>query len=487
MKNPNTTWWENASRDELHHRQDELLRHFLVKRVVPFTTYYRKLFEELGIDSRDIRSTDDLEHLPFTSKQDIETPRDFVIIPDEDVLKHQWATVKLALTHGPAGAKQLLEQELRPIFLTSTTGRSAAPIPFLYTQHDLANLTEGGRRLMVLCKTEPSWRHINAFPFAPHLAFWQAHYASIGYNTFMLSTGGGKTLGTDGNIRLISKIDPDTIIAMPTFLYHLLQEGASQGARWTKLKCLVLGGEKVPAGMRRKLKDLCAAMGAQDVAIMSTYGFTEAKIAWTECRPPADGAPSGFHTYPDMAFIEIVDPETGRRVPDGQPGEIVCTPLGARGTVVLRYRTGDLIEHGITHEPCPYCGRTCPRLLGKISRISDFRHLNIGKLKGTLIDFNSLENILDDTDGLGAWQIEIRKRNDDPLEIDEVLVHAVAIGEDRESLSHQIGERFHRITEFSPNAIVFHDWEEMRRMQGVGEHLKEKKVVDHRPAETETE
>jgi phenylacetate-coenzyme A ligase PaaK-like adenylate-forming protein len=300
----------------------------------------------------------------------------------------------------------------------------------------------------------------------------------------MLSTGGGKTLGTNGNIRVINKINPDVIIAMPTFLHHLLQEGAAHGSRWTKLKRLVLGGEKVPAGMRRKLQVLCAEVGSPDVAIMSTYGFTEAKIAWTECMPPGNEPPSGFHTYPDMGFIEIIDPKTGERVPDGQPGEIVFTPLDSRGTVVLRYRTGDIIEGGITYEPCPHCGRTCPRLIGNISRVSDVMHLSIDKLKGTLVDFSSLEHILDDTDGLGAWQVEIRKRNDDPLESDQVFVHAVPINGDRETLKQHINDRFRNATEFSPNAIVFHDWDEMRRMQGVGEHLKEKKVVDHRPAET---
>lgn len=487
MKNRTTTWWENSSRDELIHRQDALLRHFLRERVIPFVAHYQRMFDQRGLDVRDIKGTDDLVKLPFTSKGDLEIPKEFVVIPDQDVLKHQWGTLKLAVTHGPSGAREKLEEELRPIFLTSTTGRSAAPVPFLYTKHDIARLTEGGRRLMLLCKSDPAWRHINAFPFAPHLAFWQAHYASIGFGTFMISTGGGKTMGTEGNVRLIDKIDPDAIIAMPTFLYHLLQEGAAKGSKWKNLKRLVLGGEKVPSGMRRKLKALCAEMGAKEVAIMSTYGFTEAKIAWTECLPPDGEAPSGFHAYPDMAFVEVIDPKTGERVPDGHPGEIVVTPLDARGTVVLRYRTGDLIEHGITYDPCPYCGRTCPRLLGKISRVSDIKSLNIGKLKGTLVDFNSLENILDDTDGLGAWQIELRKRNDDPLESDQVIVHAVPINgasHETDALRRKIGERFHQATEFSPNDVVLHDWEEMRRLQGVGKELKEKKVVDHRPAET---
>ena len=485
MKPTKKKWWETASPDEITHRQNRLLAPYLRDRVIPFVAHYREMFREQGIGTGDIQTVEDLRKLPFTSKRNLENPRDFVVIPDEALLKKQWSTIKGAFRHGPRGIKTALEEELRPVLLTSTTGRSSAPVAFLYSKHDLARLEEGGARMMTLCGADPSWRHFNAFPFAPHLAFWQAHYASIGFTTFVLSTGGGKTMGTEGNIRLLSKINPDSIIAMPTFLYHLLQEGAENGARWTNLKRLVLGGEKVPTGMRRKLRDLSAAVGAGEVGIMSTYGFTEAKIAWTECLPPGDAGPSGFHTYPDMGLVEIIDPDTGENVPNGQPGEVVYTPLDARGTVVLRYRTGDLIEGGLTYEPCPHCGRTCPRLIGKISRVSDIRRLQIGKLKGTLVDFNALENILDDTEGLGAWQIEIRKRNDDPLESDQVIVHAVPIDENRDRLKQEIEHQFHTATEFSPNEIHFHDWAEMRRMQGVGKELKEQKVVDHRPEPNE--
>ena len=140
MSNRTTTWWTDASPDETAHRQSALLRRFLTERVVPFAAHYRRLFEEQGIDPREIESTDDLVKLPFTSKRDIVDPKDFVIIPDEAVLRRQWSTLRLALKHGPGRAKELLEEELRPILLTSTTGRSAAPVPFLYTKHDLARL-----------------------------------------------------------------------------------------------------------------------------------------------------------------------------------------------------------------------------------------------------------------------------------------------------------------------------------------------------------
>lgn len=478
---PQQNWWESASSDEIHHRQGKLLYRFLKDRVIPFTQHYRNSFSTAGLTAEDFKSTDDLVHAPFTNKQQFGVTRDFVVIPEPERLKKQWSSLKLVLRHGPKTAKRLLERELRPIFMTSTTGRSADPIPFFYTQYDLDRMEISGQRLMQICESKPEYRHVNAFPFAPHLAFWQAHYAGLGHNTFTLSTGGGKAIGTDGNIRIISKMNPDAIIAMPTFIYHLMQGATEEQADWSQLKTLVLGGEKVPLGMRRKLRELCAQVGAQQVEIMSTYGFTEAKVAWSECRPPLGEESSGFHIYPDMGFVEVIDPVTGHRVAEGQPGEIVFSQLDARGSVVMRYRTGDLIEKGISHSPCPHCGRTCPRLVGKISRVSDIHHLKLDKLKGTLVDFNKLEHLIDDTPGVGAWQVEIRKQNDDPLEIDELVVHIVPLGSES-GLSECIRKRFKNQLELSPNAIKFHTWESMRTMQGVGTELKEQKLIDNRPS-----
>lgn len=484
MKAPHTaTWWASASPDELHHRQSKRLRRLLRTRLVPFAAHYRRLFRRHDLTAADIRTTDDLARLPFTAKRDLNNPRDFVITPDAAVLRKQPGTIARMLRYGPAGAKRSLQYELRPVLMTSTTGRSADPVPFVHTRYDLDNLQSTGERLMELGNSDVSFRHINAFPYAPHLAFWQAHYASIGFNTFMLSSGGGKVMGTDGNVRMISKINPEVIIGMPTFLYHLLQHASAENQRWTKLQRLVLGGEKVPQGMRRKLQGLCADLGSQTVDVISTYGFTESKMAWSECVSPPGEAPSGYHVCSDLAFVEIIDPETGQRVPDGEPGEIVFTPLDSRGSVVLRYRTGDLIDGGLTHDPCPHCGRRCARLMGNISRVSDFKRLQISKVKGTLVNLGALEHVLDDTPGLGAWQIELRKLNDDPLETDELLVHAVPLdGVPSDSLSGEIARNLRSATELRPNRIVFHSWEEMRVLQGVGRELKEEKIVDRRPS-----
>ncbi len=489
-----TNSWDQLDGPEIRDLQAGKLHSYLRDNVIPFSKHYRTVFADAGITPKDIQSLDDLRKIPFTSKRNMlpekgEEPitKDFVLVPDEDVLKRRFSTIARGILRGPTAVKRGFELEYRPILMTSTTGRSAEPVPFLYTQHDLDILAVTGRRMMEVCDSKPEFRHLNLVPFAPHLAFWQMHSAGLGFNTFTLSTGGGKVMGTGGNVRLLGRINPDALIGMPTFIYHVLQIAAEEGITSPNISRIVLGGEKVPDGTRRKLRALCAELGSKNVKIAATYGFTEAKMAWPEC-PIGDGEePTGYHLYPDLGIIEIVDPETGDPVGEGEPGEIVFTPLDSRGSVVLRYRTGDLISGGLIYEPCPACGRTLPRLMGRISRVSDVRRMNIGKLKGTLVNFNDLEHILDDLDEVGTWQIELRKRNDDPLESDEIIVHVAPRNRvSIEALTEKIGIQFAKATEIKPNRIEFHDAKTLRSKQGVGDALKEEKLVDNRAKVSET-
>ncbi|HYF36536.1 MAG TPA: AMP-binding protein [Prosthecobacter sp.] len=476
--------WSTTPPEVWHAWQLRRLRDYLSERVLPFSAHYRRVFTEHDLHPEDLKSLEDWTLAPFTSKSDLTVPREqqreFVLIPEQAALRREWKTIRHALLHGRASAKEALEHEFRPVLLTSTTGRSSDPVPFLFTKHDLANMEITGRRLMEAGRSQKDFRHVNAFPFAPHLAFWQAHYAGIGFGTFMVSTGGGKSLGTEGNINLIEKIQPDVIIGMPTFMYHLLREAVEEGRRWPNIKRVVLGGEKVAEGLRARLLALTSALGSKDVCILSTYGFTEAKLAFPECANES-GATSGFHLSPDLGIVELVDPASGRTVGDGEPGEIVFTPLDARGTVVLRYRTGDIAEGGLTWKRCPHCGRTCPRLLGPISRVSEVRELHLDKVKGALVNFNILEHLLDDQKGIAAWQIELNKRDHDPLEVDEVILHVTPDnGVESNELEHRIARRFSEVCEIKPNKSLFHDMADMRERLGVGRLLKEQKLIDLR-------
>ena len=466
------------------------LRNYLRDTVLPFSAHYSALFRRENMDPSQIETADDLRRIPFTTKADFtatagepDPVRAFVLQPDKRVLSRRISTIASALLRGRRAVEENFEREFRPVFLTSTTGRSAEPVPFLFTEHDITNLKLAGKRVMEVCAAERDMRMVNMFPFAPHLAFWLTHYAGTEFGVFVLSTGGGKTMGTEGNLRLIRKIRPDVLIGMPTFIYHVMTEAVAGHMELPNLRKIVLAGEKTPTGMRNKLRELAREMGAAKVEVLRTYGFTEAKMAWAECPYDEDAGSAGYHIHPDLALIEIVDPITGEPRSEGEPGEIVFTPLDSRGSVVLRYRTGDVIDGGLFHERCPFCGREVPRLVGEISRRSDVRDMHFDKLKGTLVDFNQLEHVLDNAEHIGTWQLELRKIHDDPLEVDELILHVSKADDcDEQTLKTQLVSHFAAGTEIHPNRVEFHTEKEMRDLQGVGTALKEMRVVDHRPA-----
>ncbi len=462
------------------------LRHYLQRQVAPFSAHYHELFRKSGFRPEQLRTADDLRRIPFTTKADFSARPDavkrFILTPERSQLIRRPSVIARTLFSGRAAVARRLEREYRPLLMTSTTGRSAEPVPFFYTAHDLALLQQAGSEVMEVCEARREERMINLFPFAPHLAFWITHYAGTDYGVLVVSSGGGKTMGTEGNLRLISKLQPNVLIGMPTFLYHLFSTAIAEGVELPNLNKIVLGGEKAPEGMRRRLRAMAMELGAGVVDILSTYGFTEAKMAWAECPFPEDHPSAGYHLNPALGLFEIVDPESGEPVGEGEPGEIVFTPLAARGSVVIRYRTGDLISGGLVHESCPWCGRQVPRLVGSISRRSEVREMHLDKLKGTLVDFNALEHLLDDCAAVGTWQLELRKRHDDPLETDEIILHAERPeGGGEEEVRRELDRLFSARTEIHLNAIHFHSAAEMRDLQGVGRELKESRLVDHRP------
>jgi hypothetical protein len=98
------------------------------------------------------------------------------------------------------------------------------------------------------------------------------------------------------------------------------------------------------------------------------------------------------------------------------------------------------------------------------------------------VDFNQLEHVLDDAPHVGAWQVELRKVNNDPLDLDEIILHVQKVnGSEEGQLTRELSERCFAHLEMHPTRILFHNAEEIRRLQGVGTVLKEQKLVDNRP------
>lgn len=467
---------------ELKELQSRRLCFFITRQLYPFSPYYRALFDKHKIKPRYIRSAEDLRIIPFTSKEDLlpkngnsQHLRNFILQPDEKLIRKYWPKNKLLClalqkaVKGKEHVKERLNREFRPVFLTATTGTTEQPVSFLYTNLDISNLQIYGYRLLEVFAAQGDDRAVNIFPYAPHLAFWQTVFAGIAHNNFVLSTGGGKTMGTQGNIDAISKVRPNIIIGEPNFLYHVVRTAKEAGRDFSLVRKVVLGASRVPLGFKEKMASLLAAMGAKDISILGTYGFTEAKCAWGEC-PTALNFSSGYHTYPDREIFEVVD------------GELVYTDLDARGSCVLRYRTGDIVKGGIIYERCPHCKRTVPRISSDISRAVNIKDLQLSKVKGTLVNLNNLSVILESAKEVEEWQIEIRKKDNDPFEVDELLIYlSIRQGAEAHILKEEIRQKILAAAEIAPNDIIILSHKEMIERVGMEQLNKAKRIVDARP------
>lgn len=479
---------------KLRHLQNEKLHYFVTHKLYPFSPYYRKLFDDNKIKPSTIKSVKDLERIPFTSKKDfIEALKgdpskgnlEFLLAPNKDTIKRYLPKLELLKftfikLFGERRLREYLDKEYRPIFLTATAGTTGQPMPFLYSSFDMKNLEVYGRRIIEIMGVGPQERAMNVFPYAPHLAFWQTFFAGIAGNRFIISTGGGKTIGTKGNIRTLMKVKPKFLIGTPSYVYHILRTAKELELDLSFLDRIVLGAARVPKGFKQKILNFLLGMGSRGAKITGTYGFTEARCAWVECPTDLDVC-SGYHTYPDKEIFEIVDPDSGQVKSEGEDGELVYTNIDARGSCLMRYRTGDLVKGGIKYEPCPYCGRTVPRISNDISRASNLKNVKFSKIKGTIVNLNNLEYLLDDKKEIDNWQIEIVKKNDDPYEVDELVFYVNLIqGVNKEEFISVLSQEIRSETEVSFNRINFVSTKEIQERAQIESSIKAKRIVDKR-------
>lgn len=488
--------WDKMSEDEARTRQGIVLHRFLKEQVLKYSPFYKELFRVNGLGADDIKTVEDLQKLPFTSKADIapsadapNRPRQLVLQPDRETyastigLGKKLSLLLNKLITEKDFKEQVLDEYL-PVFFIATTGRTANPTPFLYSSRDMRFFREASRRIFTIAgaRRESDFA-FSAFPYAPHLAFWIVYQGGIMTGVPMFHSGGGKVFGTDRLITSIQKFGATILVGIPGYIYHVLRLAAERNSDFSKIRMIVLGAERVTIGLKKRIKDLLESMGAKDPIVMSTFGFTEARVAWIEC--PIENSienSMGYHLFPDMEIFEIVDPKTGKAVGDGESGEIVYTSLDWRGSVVLRYRTGDYARGGITWKPCPACGRKVPRMTTDITRLSDQGELQLSKIKGTLIDFNEFFPIMTSVSDIIEWQIEITKHDEDPNELDELHVHlSIRPDANKSQVQEMINGLVKERMEISVGKFHFWSPEEIAIRLGMDERPKELRIVDRRP------
>lgn len=483
--------------DDMRELQNRKLRSFIKKQVYPFSPFYRAMFEREGIDADSIRTIDDLQKLPFSMKSDIAPsddnparPREFILQPNEELIKKylpRTALAHIALTKlikGEKGLKESLEWEYAPVFNIFTTGRTADPTPFVFTRYDFEIWNLHSSRTMDVLKQQidyqPGQLFINAFPYAPHGGFWQVYRMTSLQGILTLQSGGGKVMGTERILNAISKGRAVALIAIPGYLYHLLRIARDEGRDLGSLKLLITGGERAHPEYREKVLQMARDCGAVDPGFLAAGGFTEQKHYPIEC---IGGVKTGYHTWPDLDFFEIIDTESGERLPDDASGELVYTALDGRGSIVMRYRTGDIVDApAISYDSCPYCGLRVPRINSVISRKSEIKDMYLTKMKGTLVNLNLLYSVIPPLAEVKEWHAELRKKNDDPFENDELIIYITsAEGTREEEVSKLIELRMKEQMEITPTKIIFEPLESLLERLSIEKEMKELRIVDRRP------
>jgi phenylacetate-coenzyme A ligase PaaK-like adenylate-forming protein len=490
--------WDRMTFEEQREYRDRKLSYFVRTQLYPYSPFYRKLFDVNKIDPNRVRGVEDLRNLPFTYKADIapdndepERFRELILQPNDELIREfmPWSQMmrrrRDRLFKGEEYLKRQLWKDFGPVHIQFTTGHTGRPTPILYAANDVERMAEAGRRIMELAGfgttiDYPNSSIVNAMPFAPHLGFWMVSKGLDRAGILALHSGGGRALGIKRIMKAVEEMGATGIIGMPSYVYHILHVAAEQHRDFSSVRLVIISGERISDGMKEKMSQFLEGMGARNFYVLGALGFTEGRKSYSECAPDGN---TGYHIFPDMDYIELVDPKTGEPVAEGEDGELVYTCLEGQGTCVMRFRTGDFVKGGIVYDPCPSCGRTVPRLASDITRGSEVKGFSLMKLKGTLVDQGAFFSVLTENPNVDEWLIEVNKAGGDPYDVDVLDVFITPKeGVDEGKLRSEIEAQLELATEVKPNSIDFLPLDALvERLRAEG-CTKELRLVDKRPA-----
>jgi phenylacetate-CoA ligase len=294
---------------------------------VPF---YRERFAGAGLAPADVRTLDDLGRVPFTTKEDLRDayPLGLFAVPMGEV----------ARLHASSG----------------TTGRQVL-IP--YTRADLDVWTEAMVRCLAMFGIAPGDVLQNAYGYGLFTGGLGFHYAAEALGATVVPASGGNT---DRQIAVMRDFGATVVCSTPSFFLQVADRAAERGIdlQAMRLRAGVFGAEPWSEEMRSRIEQ-AAGIEAFDI-----YGLAEIVGPGVAAECPAH---QGLHVLEDHFFPEVVDPASGRPMPEGEEGELVFTTLSKQAMPMLRYRTGDVTA--ILPGPCP-CGRTLRRIR-RVSHRSD--------------------------------------------------------------------------------------------------------------------
>lgn len=321
---------ETASREKILEIQNEKIVK-QVRHVYDNVKYYRNLMDVKGVKPEDIKSVDDIKKLPFLSKEDL----------------------RIAYPYG------LLGTDLKNcVRIQSTSGTTGKRVVAFYTQHDIDLWEECCARAIVavggtnedVCQVCYGY---GLFTGGPGL---NGGSHKVGCLTLPMSSG-----NTERQIQFMMDLGATILCCTPSYAAYLGESLAEAGYKPedNKLKAGIFGAEPWTEEMRRGIEK-SLGIKAYDI-----YGLTETSGPGVsfECEEQ-----TGMHINEDHFYAEIIDPETGEVLPEGEKGELVFTSLDKEAFPLLRYRTRDICV--LTRKKCS-CGRTHVKMSKPMGRSDD--------------------------------------------------------------------------------------------------------------------
>ena len=396
--------------------------------------YYQRMFASYGIDINKIKHLEDLVKIPFTEKKDLQLFNDdFRCCPREKIIDY-----------------------------ITTSGTLGDPVTFGCTEKDLQRLAYNEKKSFECAGLKPG----NIVQLMTTID--KRFMAGLAYFLGIREMGASVIRVGNGIPELqwdtIQRIKPDTIMCVPSFILKLIDYAEQHGIdyRSSSIRRIIGIGE----GLREQDFSL-NLLGRRikekwDVELFATYSSTEMGATFSECPYGCGG-----HVHPELIIVEIIG-DDDLPVPDGQPGEIVVTTLGVEGMPLLRFRTGDIASK-IT-DRCQ-CGRYSYRLTPLIGRKN-----NMIKLKGTTLYPPAINDVLDNTDYVANYVIEVSTNN---AGTDDVKVKIGLREGYTDAVVKELKDSFRSRIRVAPDIVVL-PVEEVQRINFPAKSRKPVKFIDLR-------
>lgn len=346
---------ECMDRGKLRDLQGERLR-ATVRRAYDHVPFYRKKFDEAGLNPDHIRTIEDISKVPFTTKEDLRDnyPFNLFAVPLEEVVR----------IHASSG----------------TTGKQTV---VGYTRNDIDTWSEVMARTLGAGGTTKGDIVQNAYGYGLFTGGLGAHYGAERIGASVVPISGGNT---KRQLQIMEDFGSTVLCCTPSYALFLGEAAAEQGIDTSKLPLKVgfFGAEPWTDSMRREI-EAKLAIDALDI-----YGLSEVigpGVSY-ECMEK-----TGLHVNEDHFYPEIIDPATGESLPDGSKGELVFTCITKEALPLLRYRTRDITF--LYEQPCQ-CGRVFRRMNRVLGRTDDMliiRGVNVfpSQIETVLVDIEGTE------------------------------------------------------------------------------------------------